>query len=128
MPCGMPGRAARLQATATARSGPGAIPAAAARGASADLPKEEEVAEQEPTPVDFWFDPQCPWAWITSRWLVEVTSVRPVQPRWHVMSLAILNEGSQDLSVFLGDGHGRFTEKTISGPDGLLTRLSAGRG
>ena len=56
------------------------------------------MAEQEPTPVDFWFDPQCPWAWITSRWLVEVTKVRPVQPRWHVMSLAILNEGKEDIS------------------------------
>ncbi len=56
------------------------------------------MAEQEPTPVDFWFDPQCPWAWITSRWLVEVTKVRPVQPRWHVMSLALLNEGKEDLS------------------------------
>ena len=56
------------------------------------------MAEQEPTPVDFWFDPQCPWAWITSRWLVEVTKVRPVEPRWHVMSLAVLNEGKEDLS------------------------------
>jgi DSBA-like thioredoxin domain len=62
------------------------------------LKEEEDVAEQEPTPVDFWFDPLCPWAWITSRWLLEVTTVRPVQPRWHVMSLAVLNEGKDDLS------------------------------
>ena len=37
------------------------------------------MAEQEPTPVDFWFDPLCPWAWIASRWMLEVEQVRPVQ-------------------------------------------------
>ncbi|MGO8961394.1 MAG: DsbA family protein [Streptosporangiaceae bacterium] len=56
------------------------------------------MAEQEPTQVDFWFDPLCPWAWITSRWLLEVERVRPVAARWHVMSLAVLNEAKDDLS------------------------------
>ncbi len=55
------------------------------------------MPEQEPTQLDFWFDPLCPWAWIGSRWVLEVEKVRPVTARWHVMSLAILNSGKEDV-------------------------------
>jgi 2-hydroxychromene-2-carboxylate isomerase len=47
----------------------------------------------ERTNADFWFDPLCPWAWITSRFILEVEQVRPISVTWHVMSLSYLNQG-----------------------------------
>lgn len=53
---------------------------------------ETEQTPIDRTPVDFWFDPLCPWAWMSSRWLLEVEKVRRIAPSFHVMSLAYLNE------------------------------------
>lgn len=56
---------------------------------------ENVVAEAEK--ADFWFDPACPFAWATSRWIGEVEDVRNIKVDWHVMSLSVLNENNSEL-------------------------------
>jgi hypothetical protein len=59
--------------------------------------------------ADFWFDPICPWAWLTSRWMLQVEQVRPVKTRWHVMSLAVLNEDRD-----LGEKYNALMQKALA--------------
>jgi 2-hydroxychromene-2-carboxylate isomerase len=59
--------------------------------------------------ADFWFDPKCPFAWLTSRWMLEVEQVRDVRVQWHVMSLAYLNQDKdipEDYRAMLADAWG----------------------
>jgi len=63
--------------------------------------------QSEKARVDFWFDPKCPFAWLTSRWILEVEGVRDVEVNWHLMSLIYLNQDKDidpEYRAMLADG------------------------
>ena len=58
------------------------------------------------TDLEFFFDPVCPWAWITSRWVVEVQSLRSYEVRWRFISLKLIN--ATNTADWYGDQYKRW--------------------
>lgn len=52
-------------------------------------------ATSDITNVEFFFDPNCPWTWATSRWLIEATEARGITITWRSLSLGVLNAGRE---------------------------------
>src|SRR5918912_4060330 len=72
--------------------GPPAVPRTGRTVMTATLPRHRRAAPETRQVADFWFDPLCPWAWLSSRWMHEVQRVRPVDVRFRLMSLYFLNQ------------------------------------
>ena len=50
--------------------------------------------------IEFFWDPVCPFAWITSRWITKVSAQTGYKVDWRLISLRLLNKDKDYATAF----------------------------
>ena len=62
--------------------------------------------------VEYFWDPACPWSWLTSRWMVNVIAEQPMRVEWRLISLRMINE-HKDYGQDFPEGHERVHQRGL---------------